>query len=191
MTALTGRTVVLVLLARQVKIETSRIGQTHRIIPNVGVAVQSLWVLGMTAHWIGGHKPTHAGRIVPSSKVVEARFGVVFFAGESEDGAVAAGELFAVGEVVIAVTNGLVQPREKPRGAKVVFVDKVRSTVGILRKEMSIQVLGASGPAASGAAEAEDGEDIVRKVVQIIGGCAADALPDAATVSVVNYIRIR
>ena len=70
-------------------------------------------------------------------------------------------------------------------------MDEVRSTVGILREEMSIQVLGASGPAASGAAEAEDGEDIVRKVVQIIGGCAADALPDAATVSVVNYIRIR
>src|SRR2546429_4301348 len=51
---------------------------------------------------------------------------------------------------------------------------------------MSIQVFGASGPAAGGAARAEDGEDLVRQVVQIIGCCAADVLPGAAAVGVVN-----
>ena len=105
----------------------------------------------------------------------------MFFAGESEDGAVTAGELFAVGQVVVAVTNGLVQAGEKPRGAQVVSVDKVSSTVGILRKELPIRVYGAGGPAARGAAGAEDGEDFVREVVEIIGRRA-----DAATVSVIN-----
>src|SRR5437762_9865258 len=51
---------------------------------------------------------------------------------------------------------------------------------------MSIQVLGASGPAASGPAGAEDGEDIVREVVEIVSRCTGDVLPDAAAVGVIN-----
>src|SRR5438876_6905390 len=63
---------------------------------------------------------------------------------------------------------------------------KVRGVVVILREELAIQVHCASDPTACCAARAELREDIVRKVVHVIGGCAAGALPDAATDCVVN-----
>ena len=66
----------------EIKIQSRWIGQVERVVSDVGIAVQSLRVLGMTAHWIGRHEPTHARRVVPSSKVIKPGLEVPFFAGE-------------------------------------------------------------------------------------------------------------
>lgn len=66
----------------EIKIQSRWIGQVERVVSDVGIAVQSLRVLGMTAHWIGRHEPNHAGGIVSSSKVIEAALRIPFFAGE-------------------------------------------------------------------------------------------------------------
>jgi hypothetical protein len=98
---------VRVIDAPEVEIQSCRIGQTQRVIPNVGVAVQSLRVLGMTAQRIGTHEASHAGGVVPGPEVVQPAFGVAFFAGEFVvQGRVLASAVVHIGYRVVGLGDG-------------------------------------------------------------------------------------
>ena len=79
--------------------------------------------------------PSQARRIVSRFEIVQARFGIAFFAGEFVGGAGASGDLFAVGEVVHGVVDGGVEVGHDASRAEVVFVDEVSGVVFVFGKQ--------------------------------------------------------
>ena len=63
---------------------TSRVYLPQWVVASVGVLVQALGIadVRVLVERVGTHEPAHAGGIVRSPEVVEAGFGVAFFAGE-------------------------------------------------------------------------------------------------------------
>jgi len=94
----------------------------QRIVPHVGIQVPALWIRRVLVHaWIiGAHEPSKSRVVVASDEVIEAGFAVAFLAGEFVVGAVAARDLFAEGQVVQRVIDGLVQGGEEAGRAEVV-----------------------------------------------------------------------
>ena len=73
------------LLAVHVDKHARRVGETEGIIPNVGIQIQKLRIehpLFFDVDRVRRHKPTILRRIVPRAEVIQAGFGVAFFAGE-------------------------------------------------------------------------------------------------------------
>jgi hypothetical protein len=65
---------------------------------------------------VRGHEAAQGGRIEAGAEIIQAGFGVAFFGGEFVGGGGAAKNLFAEGEIVEIVDDGLVEGGDQASG---------------------------------------------------------------------------
>jgi hypothetical protein len=85
---------LLVCVSRQLDGLAGRVNVQKWIISNVGVFIEALRIgehLGPEIHRIGTHQTPHVAAVIPFFEVVEAGFGIAFFAGEVAGADIAAG----------------------------------------------------------------------------------------------------
>src|SRR5437868_5584123 len=139
----------------------------------------------MPAQRVGTHEAPRGRRIVPSTEIVEAGFGVALFAGEFVGGGGVASELFAEGKEIESVnrSRGIGHAGDEARRTQMVFVHELGGGVLVLGEELAREgdVIGGEIAGSVGLVN-----DLAGHVVDILGDDGTDGLLYSATFGVVG-----
>ena len=172
------------------------INLTQRVIFNISIEIQRLWIVQVgVGDWggdggpVGGEEAAHGGGIVAGAEVVEIGFGVAFFAGEFVGGEIGGGAdgvvLLAEGIQGVAIDDGSGDAGENGGGSEIVVMDEVGGGVLVLGDELAAGVDVAPDPHGA----VIFGDDVAGKIEEIAGLGRSDDLLYAPSLSVVEVAR--